>query len=70
MSNVVLDVFLKRDEFLRDSAAVFLANHEDRLTGHLSAAIAGKARLEPGLPPVIIPTNKPVCLETPGVEIP
>ena len=36
--NVVLDVFLKRDEFLPDSAAVLLANHENRLIGHLSAA--------------------------------
>ena len=36
--NVVLDVFLNREEFLPDSAAVFLANHEKRLVGHLSAA--------------------------------
>ena len=36
--NVVLDVFLNRDEFLPDSAAVLLANHEKRLIAHLSAA--------------------------------
>ena len=36
--NIVLDVFLKRDEFLPESAAVLLANHERRLVGHLSAA--------------------------------
>jgi predicted nucleic acid-binding protein len=36
--NVVLDVFLNREEFLPDSAAVLLANHEKRLVGHLSAA--------------------------------
>ena len=36
--NVVLDVFLNRSEFLPDSAAVFQANHEGRLTAHVSAA--------------------------------
>jgi predicted nucleic acid-binding protein len=36
--NIVLDVFLKRDEFLPESAAIFFANHENRLIGHLSAA--------------------------------
>jgi len=36
--NIVLDVFLKRDEFLPNSAAVLLANHEKRLRAHLSAA--------------------------------
>jgi predicted nucleic acid-binding protein len=36
--NVLLDVFLKRDEFLSDSAAILLANRENRLVGHLSAA--------------------------------
>jgi hypothetical protein len=36
--NIVLDVFLNRDEFLPESAAIFFANHENRLIGHLSAA--------------------------------
>ena len=36
--NIVLDVFLNRDEFLPNSAAVLFANHEKRLHAHLSAA--------------------------------
>lgn len=36
--NVVLDVFLARTPWLTDSAAVFQANHEGRITAYLSAA--------------------------------
>jgi hypothetical protein len=36
--NIVLDVFLKRDASLPNSAAVLLANHEKRLLAHLPAA--------------------------------
>lgn len=35
--NVVLDVFMAREPWLQDSTAVFQANHDRRIVGHLSA---------------------------------
>jgi predicted nucleic acid-binding protein len=39
--NVLLDVFLNREEFLGDSAAVLRANHEGRLEACVAAASLG-----------------------------